>query len=194
MTANAAPLAPVPERLAVAVPGVPEAVAVSVAAFVPVVFGASPTPTLHFPPAGSGLPEQPSEAIEKSTPSVPLSATATFPVAALPVFVSVNVAGAETAPMAAVPRSCVEGANESAPRPPPTPDSATVADPPGSEVKDSVASSEAVFVGLKWTCTLQLLPAGSALSAHPSESIPKSPDSPPRARRRPRRRVRFPCW
>src|SRR5947209_6651373 len=95
---NVAPASAMAERLAVAVPGSPAAVAVNEAAFDPGVVGLADTTTVQDALGASVWPEHASEGIANWFASVPVTARVTAPLVAVPLLVTENGNGAELDP------------------------------------------------------------------------------------------------
>src|SRR5262249_6383576 len=130
--------------------------------FAPRVVGRNVTLMPQVAPPARGMPEQVSDASANWPASLPLNDAVSAPVAAPPMFVTVNACAAEAWPTVTFENAALVGAICSAPGRRPVPESMALAVPPVAAVIASVADFAPPVAGANWTVTAQLPPAGIA--------------------------------
>ena len=157
---------PVPTSVA---PTVPPGVAVtpSVAVAPPIIVGANRIWIVHAAP-GASVCVHVLPAIASSPAPAPVRATPGMPVTCPPVFVTVNVSGADEVPMTTEPKSRAAGVITIDAADTPSPEIPAVTEPPGAPATVSEACATPPTVGRNATEIVHCAPGASAIPLQPS--------------------------
>ena len=171
-------VSPLPVSVTTALPpGFPDTV--SVADLAPVDAGEKCTLTVQLPLAATIVPSQLSLVTAKDPASMPPSVVASVPVALPPVFDTCSVTSLLLVPTTTAPKSLLVGEKTSAPGVAPRPVSSEIAAPPVVACTVMDAALAPLVCGAKWTCSVQLPPAGSVAPEQLSLVMANSPTSLP---------------